>query len=84
MRTHTLACGTQFNNKVWYLGWYKLPKDAASARDTVAKVLGFPLNFKKPPKITGHSSKDSETRVADVVKAANAFVLGRSMTWHAQ
>ena len=50
--------------------------DAAAARDMVAKVIGYPLNFKKSRKPTGQRSKGADQAVADAVKAANAFVLG--------
>ena len=66
---------TQFNQKQWNLGQYAVEEDAAAARDIVAKVLGHPLNFKKPRKITGRKSKGSEGRLADAVKAANALML---------
>ena len=82
-RTYMCACAhaqtrthTQINHKTYFLGHYAVEADAAAARDLVAKVLGYPLNFKKPRKITGQRSKGAERRVADTVKAANAFVLG--------
>ena len=50
--------------------------DAAAARDMVAKVFGLRLNFTKPRKITGQRFKGADQRVADAVKAANAFMLG--------
>ena len=53
--------------------------DAAAARDMVAKVFGFRLNFTKPRKITGHRSKGADQRVADAIRVANAFVLGNSL-----
>ena len=74
-RTHP---HTQFNQKLWHLGSYAVEANAAAARDVVAKVLGFPLNFKKPRKITGQRTKGADQRVADAVKAANAFLLGNS------
>ena len=57
-------------------GCYKAKEDAAAARDVVAKILGYPLNFKKPRKIQGQRSKGADQAVLDAVKAANAFVLG--------
>ena len=74
-RTHT-----QFNHKTYGLGTYAVEADAAAARDVVATVLGSPLNFKKPRKITGQRSKGADQAVADAVKAANAFMLGNSFT----
>ena len=47
----------------------------------VAKVLGHRLNFKKTRKITGQRSKSADKLVADAIKAANALVLGNSMTF---
>ena len=76
-RTHP---HTQFNQKRWHLGRYAVEADAAAARDVVARVLGYPLNFKKTQKITGQRSKSADKLVADAVKAANACVLGNSMT----
>ena len=76
--THT-PTPTQFNQKKYYLGSYSVEADAAAARDVVAKVLGYPLNFKKTRKITGQRSEGADKLVADVVKAANACVLGNSM-----
>ena len=70
---------TQVKHKKYYLGTYAVEADAAAARDVVAKVLGYPLNFKKTRKITGQRSKSADKLVADVVKAANACVLGNSM-----
>ena len=82
MRTLTHAhMHTQFNHKKYELGHYAVEVDAAAARDVVAKVLGYPLNFKKPRKITGQRSKGADPAVADAVKAANAFVLGNSITF---
>ena len=83
-RTHTPTCTrtparAQFNHKKYCLGTYAVEADAAAARDVVAKVLGYPLNFKKTRKITGQRSKSADKLVADVVKAANACVLGNSM-----
>ena len=66
----------QFNYKPYGLGRYEVEADAAAARDLVAKVLRFRLNFKKPRKITGQRSKGADQKVADAVKAANAFMLG--------
>ena len=57
-------------------GSYKAEEDAAAARDVVAKILGYPLNFKKPRKIQGQRSKGADQAVLDAVNAANAFVLG--------
>ena len=80
--THTRACThPQINRKKYGLGTYAVEADAAAARDVVAKVLGYPLNFKKPRKITGQRSKGADQRVAEAVRAANAFVLGNSMTF---
>ena len=77
MRTLTHAhTHAQIKNKSHGLGTYAVQEDAAAARDVIAKVLGRPLNFQKPREITGQRSKNSETRVADAAKAANAFVLG--------
>ena len=81
-RTHTHSYTlAQFNRKNYFLGFYAVEADAAAARDVVAKVLGSPLNFKKPRKITGQRSKGADPAVADAVKAANAFVLGNSTLW---
>ena len=44
----------------------------------VAKILGYPLNFKKPRKITGQRAKNADQRVADAIEAAKAFALGIS------
>ena len=52
--------------------------DAAAARDVVSKAFGWPLNFTKPRKITGHRSKGADQAVADAVNSANSFVLGNS------
>ena len=71
----------QFNRKEYGLGFYAVEADAAAARDVVARVLGDCLNFKKPRKITGQRSKGADQRVADAVKAANAFMLGNSMAF---
>ena len=88
--THTRACAhtythththTQFNETAWNLGRFAVEADAAAARDSVAKVIGYRLNFKKPRKITGQRSNGADQAVADAVKAANAFVLGNSMTF---
>ena len=76
--THT-PTPTQFNQKRYCLGSYAVEADAAAARDVVAKVLGYPLNFKKTRKITGQRSECADKLVADAVKAANACVLGNSM-----
>ena len=73
-RTHT-----QVKHKKYYLGTYAVEADAAAARDVVARVLGYPLNFKKTRKITGQRSEGADQAVADAVKAANACVLGNSM-----
>ena len=75
---HTHA---QINHKKWHLGSYAVEADAAAARDLVAKVLGSRLNFNKPRKITGQRSMGANQAVADAVKAANAFMLGISMTF---
>ena len=75
-RTHP---HTQFNQKRYPLGSYAVEADAAAARDVVARVLGYPLNFRKTRKITGQRSKNADKSVADAVKAANACVLGNSM-----
>ena len=63
---------------MYWLGCYAVEADAAAARDVVAKVLGFPLNFKKPQKITGQRSKGADQAVADAVKATKSFLLGNS------
>ena len=76
IRTHA---HTQINYKDVGLGSYAVEADAAAARDVVAKVLGYPLNFKKTRKIAGQRSKSANKLVADAVKAANACVLGNSM-----
>ena len=82
MRTLTHAhTHVQFNHKEYRLGLYAVEADAAVARDVVAKVLGSPLNFKKPRKLAGQRSKGADQRVADAVKAANALVLGSSLTF---
>ena len=78
--THTHT-HTQFNETAWNLGRFAVEADAAAARDSVAKVIGYRLNFKKPRKITGQRSNGADQAVADAVKAANAFVLGNSMTF---
>ena len=72
-RTHA---HTQTDPRQCFLGSYAVEADAAAARDLVAKVLGKRLNFKKPRKITGQRSKGADQKVADAVKAANAFMLG--------
>ena len=77
-RTHP---HTQFKHKQYGLGTYAVEADAAAARDVVAKVLGRPLNFKKTRKIAGQRSESADKLVADAVKAANACVLGNSMTF---
>ena len=59
---------------MYWLGQYAVEADAAAARDVVAKVLGHPLNFKKPRKLTGQRSKGADQRVADAVKATNALM----------
>ena len=69
---------SQFDVKRWSLGNYEIEKDAARAYDEVARALGRPLNFAKPGKIIGQTSKGADKRVADAVKAANALVLGNS------
>ena len=76
--THT-PTPTQVKHKQYCLGTYAVEADAAAARDVVARVLGYPLNFKKTRKITGQRSKSADKLVADAVKAANACVLGNSM-----
>ena len=87
VRAHTLTSTrysthtTQLKQKKYILGYYAVEADAAAARDTVAKVLGYPLNFKKPREITGQRSKGADQAVADAVKAANAFVIGTSTTF---
>ena len=75
---HTRA-HTQVKHRQYYLGTYAVEADAAAARDVVARVLGYPLNFKKTRKITGQRSAGADQAVADAVKAANACVLGNSM-----
>ena len=72
---------TQFNHKKYGLRRYAVEADAAMARDVVARVLGFPLNFENPREITGQRSKGADQALADAVKAANAFVLGNSMNF---
>ena len=74
---HTHA-HSQINSKQYGLGYYAVAADAAAARDLVAKVLGYSLNFTKPRKVTGQRSEGADQAVADAVKAANAFVLGNS------
>ena len=69
--------GTQVNNKTWHLGNYEVEAAAAAARDMVARILGFPLNFERPREITGQRTKGADQAVADAVKAANALMLGR-------
>ena len=69
----------QFNHKKYCLGTYVVEADAAAARDVVAKVLGYRLNFNEPRGITGKRSKGADQAVADAAKAATAFVLGNSM-----
>ena len=69
---------TQINGKLCLLGHYAVEADAAAARDVVAKVLAYPLNFNEPREITGQRSKGADQAVADAVKAANAFLLGDS------
>ena len=76
-RTHP---HTQFSHKTWYLGHYAVEADAAAARDVVAAVLGSPLNFKNPRKITGQRTMGADQAVADAVKTANALMLGNSFT----
>ena len=78
IRTHA---HTQINYKDVGLGSYAVEADAAAARDLVAKVLGSRLNFTKPRKVTGQRSEGADQAVADAVKAANACVLGNSMTF---
>jgi len=75
--THTHA-QPQINCKHYSLGRYAVEADAAAARDVVAKILGYPLNFTKPRKITGQRSKGADQALAGAVKAANAIVLGNS------
>ena len=74
-RTHART-HSQINYKIYRLGSYAVEADAAAARDLVAKVLGYCLNFTKPPKITGQRTKGADQAVTDAVKAANAFMLG--------
>ena len=86
--THTYACARaphthihththpQFNHKYYALGCYAAEADAAAARDVVAKILGYPLNFTKPRKVTGQRSKGADQAVAGAVKAANALMKG--------
>ena len=74
-RTHART-HSQINYKIYRLGSYAVEADAAAARDLVAKVLRFRLNFKKPRKITGQRSKGADQKVADAVKVANALMLG--------
>ena len=69
----------QLNQKQLHLGSYAVEADAAAARDVVAKVLAYPLNFNEPREITGQRSKGADQAVADAVKAANAFLLGDSL-----
>ena len=76
--THPLShAHTQFNHNYRGLGQYAVEADAAAARDAVAKVLGCPLNFKKPRIIMGSRTEGADRAVAYAVKAANAFMLGR-------
>ena len=76
--THTQ---TQINNKQWSLGIYGVEEDAAAARDVVAKILGYALNFKTPWEIIGQRSVCADQRVADACRAATAFMLGKSITF---
>ena len=71
----------QMSGKSLPLGWYNVEEDAAAARDMVAKVLGFHLNFEIPRKITGQRSETADQRVADAIEEAKAFMLGNTMTW---
>ena len=66
----------RFGNKNWYLGLSEVEADAAWAVDQVASALGRPLNFQKVREVAGQRSAGADKRVADAVKAANAFVLG--------
>ena len=75
--TQTHMLDTQINYKEWSLGHYKVEADAAAARDMVACILGFRLNFERPREITGQRSEGADQAVADIVKAANALMLGR-------
>ena len=75
--THTLShTHTQINHKYCGLGQYAVEADAAAARDVVARVLGYPLNFKKRREIMGPRTEGADRAVADAVKAANALMLG--------
>ena len=67
---------TQINYKSWNLGSYEVEAAAAAARDMVARILGFPLNFERPREITGQRTKGADQAVADAVKAANALMPG--------
>ena len=75
--TPTPMLDTQMNDKSWNLGSYEVEADAAAARDMVARILGLRLNFERPREITGQRTKGADRAVADVVKAANALMLGR-------
>ena len=68
------------SQQVWNLGRYADEADAAAARDVVAKVLGYHLNFPEGRAVTGQRSKDAEQAVADAVRAAYALVLGNLTT----
>ena len=70
----------QINHKNYGLGGYAVEADAAAARDAVAKVLGYPLNFKTPRKITGQNSKGADQALTNAVEVAEALVLGNPMT----
>ena len=72
MHTHLIHYTyPQYDYKRYWLGSYDIEADAAAARDAVAKVLGYRLNFKKTRKITGERSQGADQAVADAVKAAN-------------
>ena len=76
---HTLSLShthTQINHKYCGLGQYAVEADAAAARDVVARVLGYPLNFKRRLEIMGPRTEGADRAVADAVKAANALMLG--------
>ena len=79
-RPHTQMHTQRDSQQVWNLGRYADEADAAAARDVVAKVLGYHLNFPEGRAVTGQRSKDAEQAVADAVRAAYALVLGNLTT----
>ena len=74
MRAHThIFTHTQFNYKEWHLGYYAIEVHATAARDVVAKVLGYHLNFKEPRKITGQRSIGASCQCATCVQSLWQF-----------